>query len=201
MSKSTKESDEFANDGLIWREYAQVTYSVAIQLFKSRQPLHLFPAGVLGHHALEQLLKSALIEVGYTITSEEHKDSVWGHNLVALGLKLADRDTSFPIVDLRLQLSIFDSYFYLRSPGYLKGEGIGEEEAETLTSLIQEIGRFATPLPGEEPDDSGDGGGSGIDVICPTCGTRTSVPGGFAAIELFVCPRCGTGVESDGMVQ
>lgn len=152
MSKKAKEPDEFARNGLVWRQHAAITYSAATHLFKSGPPIHLFPAGVLGHHALEQVLKSALIEAGYTIADEQREDCAWGHNLVALGLKLADRKPWFPIEDLRVKLSIFDSYFFLRYPGYLKGDGIGEEEAKILKDLLQQIEPFATPIPGRAKD-------------------------------------------------
>jgi len=71
---------------------AEATYSGSRELFLSDNIVVWFPAAILGHHALEMLLKCALIRAGHVI----ERGDVWGHVLVELAKKLADSCDTFP---------------------------------------------------------------------------------------------------------
>ncbi len=72
MSKTNKHTQ----DAEAWRRNAESTFDAATLLFSLNNPSVWFSAAMLGHHALEMLLKSALLREGCKIA----KDDVWGHD-------------------------------------------------------------------------------------------------------------------------
>src|ERR1035437_5389214 len=68
--------DDYTKDPSEWRMSSECTFLGAMTLFQSKNFLVWFPAAGLGHLALEQLLKSAVIQAGCPYPSEEtHLDS------------------------------------------------------------------------------------------------------------------------------
>jgi hypothetical protein len=45
--------DKYARDGRAWRDFAEFDYSASTALFTSGNPILIFAAATLGHHALE----------------------------------------------------------------------------------------------------------------------------------------------------
>jgi hypothetical protein len=71
-----------------------------------------FPAAILARHALEQVLKSALLRAGYTIANGRPQDSyVWGHNLVKLAQILAAKREDSSLEILKDHPAVFDAFF------------------------------------------------------------------------------------------
>jgi hypothetical protein len=60
--------DDYTKDPSEWRMSSECTFLGARILFQSKTLLVWFPAAVLGHLALEQLLKSAVIQAGCPVT-------------------------------------------------------------------------------------------------------------------------------------
>lgn len=159
--------DKFAKDWRFWRDYTAIDHRAAKMLFDCGDPFLFFPAAMLGHHALEMYLKSALIVSGMTVfdpgklkmlsgVSLERKDCAWGHGLVELARKLAGRKPEFslsremhPVGYVTLKepmtveggLAIFDPFFTeLRYPVEAdKVQGLGGEHRILLDSLVAEL--------------------------------------------------------------
>jgi hypothetical protein len=113
--------DKLTQDPGEWRFAAECTSSGALTLFQSSNIFNWFPAAILAHHALEKLLKSALIREGCAITNGKPQEGcVWGHDLVKLAELLASKRQDFPR-QLSEDLAVFDAFFdelrYPRSPG------------------------------------------------------------------------------------
>lgn len=76
--------DKYARDAGLWWRDAENTAEAATVLFLGNVG-HWFPAAILAHHALEMLLKAALIATGDAVARNGPKDSsVWGHELPKL---------------------------------------------------------------------------------------------------------------------
>lgn len=131
--------DKYSKDAQHWKLAAEFTYSGAVELFRSRNAVVLFPAAILGHHALELLLKSALIRAGHVVG----KGDIWGHVLVDLAQKLAKEVSGFPN-HIMPDLALFDTHFdELRYPRPLSIAGLGMEEGYLLDRLIAVLRPFA----------------------------------------------------------
>ena len=120
-----------------------------MMLFQSHNFFVWFPAAILAHHALEKLLKSALIQQGYTVGKGKREHGyVWGHNLRELARLLASRCSDFP-EDTLDDLAVFDTFFdELRYPQAVeKVEGLGREEGMLFGRLMERLRPFAGPLP------------------------------------------------------
>src|ERR1700728_4857455 len=138
MVKSVAQIDKYARNAQTWKIHATFTYSAAQVLFNHVNALALcFSGAVLGHLALEQYLKSALIHAGMTVfdprkvaqldasQSLTKSDCVWGHDLVELGECLSAKQPTFELatvvldywlpygtpITVRRGLEIFDSFF------------------------------------------------------------------------------------------
>jgi hypothetical protein len=160
--------DKYARDFRLWRDWAAIDYQAASILFGTHDPFLLFPAATLGHHALEMYLKSALVVNGLTIFDPKKvklldpqvnlvaADCAWGHDLVELAKRLAQRSGTFDPsrqmgivgylamkepMTIEEGLSIFDPFFReLRYPQEInKVDGIGEEHKRLLDSLVSEL--------------------------------------------------------------
>jgi hypothetical protein len=86
--------DEYSKDAKTWRIAGEFTYSAAVELFRSENAAVWFGACLLGHHALEVFLKSALIHAGHRVSTAD----VWGHELVSLSELLSKGQAVFPIL-------------------------------------------------------------------------------------------------------
>jgi hypothetical protein len=85
---------EIAKDAPQWRDSGYHNYRASRVLFECGDPFLWFPAASLGHHALEMLLKAALIHEGMTMCDPRKvkdldpalgltkDDCIWGHALV-----------------------------------------------------------------------------------------------------------------------
>jgi hypothetical protein len=164
--------DKYAKDAETWLIYARINYDGARVLFTHERALTLcFPAASLGHHALEALIKTALIRAGMTIfdpaklkrldpsTSLSETDCAWGHELLGLGKLLASKRPDFDLrkhlnfvafpretpMDIETGLTVFDPFFWeLRYPQQLKElDGIGPDDVGLLDALFAEIMPFA----------------------------------------------------------
>jgi HEPN domain-containing protein len=145
------ELDKYARDAEAWRKEAEATFDASTLLFCQNFPFW-FSASILGHHALEMLLKSALIRAGYTIANRKQEDGyVWGHDLGGLATLLASK---YPEFSPNLtQLARFDAFQELRYPQvspHVEYLGPGKNEAMCLADLMDSIRPFALPLPEEE---------------------------------------------------
>jgi HEPN domain-containing protein len=170
--------DPLSNDSKLWRLNAEYTLNAATYLFTHHdETVAAFPASLLGHHALEMLIKSALIEAGIIIDKVTDKNGklkngyAWGHNLRELSQKLAEKSEDFkPVLQQELHrvcddspkhadshLDTFDAYFkefrYPKTPE--NGEGLkggdivgGLETGELLIQLFHLIRPFAFQLHG-----------------------------------------------------
>ena len=166
--------DKYARDPKPWRIHAQFNLDGARVLFTHEGAITLcFPAAVLGHHAIEALLKTALIREGYTIfdpaklkflgaANLTKGDCAWGHNLVALAKLLASKRPEFDLtaplhgafppypdpLSLERALAIFDPFFSeLRYPQeHDKLQGIGPDDGRMLEVIVARIAPFAGPL-------------------------------------------------------
>ena len=122
----------------------------AIKLFQSKNYLVWFPAAVLGHLALEQLLKSAVIQAGCPVTKGRPQNGhAWGHSLLALAQLLRSKRRDFPADVLKDDLAVFDAYHdELRYPQTVERvQELGAEEGTLLSSLMEIIRLYAAPLP------------------------------------------------------
>ncbi len=164
--------DKYAKDAETWLIYARINYDGARVLFTHERALTLcFPAATLGHHALEALIKTALIRAGMTIfdpaklkrldptASLTETDCAWGHELLALGKLLTSKRPDFDLrkhlnfaafpretpMDIETGLAVFNPFFWeLRYPQQLKElDGIGPDDVRLLDVLFAEIMPFA----------------------------------------------------------
>lgn len=147
--------DKYAQDAMEWRMAAESTFSGALKLFRSKNFFVWFSAAILAHHALEKILKSALICAGYRIAKGKPEDGcVWGHDLVRLAELLAQSRSDFPM-EMLPDLAIFDAFFEeLRYPqAVTKVEWLGQEEGVLLSQLMERLrpfaGSFKNPFTGE----------------------------------------------------
>jgi HEPN domain-containing protein len=89
--------------------WADHNYAASSYLFQSHNPILIFAAATLGHHALEMYLKSALIVEGLTAFDPskikyldpsvrlQNTDRAWGHDLVVLLRQLAAKRSDFKL--------------------------------------------------------------------------------------------------------
>lgn len=110
--------DKYARDAELWLTHGNIVYRAARCLYDqaSAEPTLYFPAATLAHTSLELLMKGTLISEGMISFNPEQikrlpkglvikkKDCVWGHSLIQLAGKLAER-TSF---DLREEMKHHD---------------------------------------------------------------------------------------------
>lgn len=159
--------DEYTRDGRQWRMAAETTFQAATLLFNLKNnPFVWFPAALLGHHALEMLLKSALIREGCPVEKGKPEDGfVWGHDLEKLVKLLTSKRRDFslqipvnpemPLISSQTYLArddvFFDELRYPTSSPNVDSLGPGEDEAALLATLMHGIRPFAFPLPNEEP--------------------------------------------------
>ena len=144
-------SKSYEQDSREWRMASECTFSGALELFRSRNPFVWFPAALLGHFALEQLLKSALLESGCRIEKFRNRaGNAWGHNLVELAEVLASKRPDFPIA-VYPDLAVFDAFFEeLRYPRALeKVMELSDEHGALLVILMESIRPFAASVPGQ----------------------------------------------------
>jgi hypothetical protein len=163
--------DKYARDARAWHDWAKVNYTASAELFASGNPLLYLPAATLGHHALEMYLKSVLIREGMTVFNPvilpsldprlglTRSDCAWGHNLVELAERLAERRKDFNLdaemdlrechslpmpMTLRAGFALFDPFFSeLRYPQELKKlGGVGEDEKLVLDVLVARLQPF-----------------------------------------------------------
>ncbi len=166
--KQRMQLDKYAKDAETWLVYARINYDGARVLFMHERALTLcFPAATLGHHALEALIKTALIRAGMTIfdpaklkrldpaANLTETDCAWGHELLTLGKLLASKRPDFDLrknlkfaafpretpMDIQTGLAVFDPFFWeLRYPQQLKElDGIGPDDVRLLDVLFAEI--------------------------------------------------------------
>ena len=129
---------------------------------RAKNPFVWLSATMLGHHALEMLLKSALIREGCLVAKGNPEDGfVWGHNLQKLAELLISKRPDFSpevgphpeiiLLSCATYLARYDAIFNeLRYPGAshsIDSLGPGDDEAELLAELIDRIRPFAFPFP------------------------------------------------------
>jgi len=144
--------DDYTKDPCEWRMSSECMFLGAVKLFQSKDYLVWFPAAVLGHLALEQLLKSAAIQAGCPVTKGSPQEGhAWGHDLVALAQLLASIRREFPAGTLKDDLAVFNAYHdELRYPQAVERvQGLGAEEGILLSGLMKCIRPFAAPLPAQ----------------------------------------------------
>lgn len=144
--------DEYTKDPSEWRMSSECMFSGATTLFQAKNYLQWFPAAVLGHLALEQLLKSAVIQAGCPVAKGRPQEGyAWGHNLVALAQLLASKRRDFPADMLKDDLAVFDAYHdELRYPQAVERvRELGAEEGILLSVLMESIRLYAAPLPAQ----------------------------------------------------
>jgi HEPN domain-containing protein len=157
--------DKYAQDAREWRMAAENTLQAAMLLFNLNNPFVWFSAAILGHHALEMLLKSALIREGCTVAPGKPEEGfVWGHDLQRLANLLASKRQDFslkisprweiPLLSCPTYLARYDVFFnelrYPNASPNVDSLGPGRDEAELLAELMGGIRPFAFPLPNEE---------------------------------------------------
>jgi hypothetical protein len=166
----TPRLDVYAKDAFAWRNSALFTYLAAKTLFETENMMFCFPAATLGHHAIEKYLKAALICAGFTIVKPnlmkklvasgtlKQEDCTWGHDLVELGDKLAQKRSDFDLSQIILDgylpykmpmtlgegLAVFNPFFEeLRYPQELeKLEGVGPSDVVILDGIVAAIQPF-----------------------------------------------------------
>jgi len=170
--KATLQLDKYARDAESWWQNARINFDASRVLFTHENSIMLcFPAATLGHHALEALLKAALIRTGCAVfdpMKTRHLDPasgitaaecVWGHSLVELAQKLDLRRTDFDLaaslditrfgdpMSIQAGLELFDPFFSeMRYPQALdKFESLGPDDIVLLSLLFSEIEPFARP--------------------------------------------------------
>lgn len=144
---------------------AERTFQAATLLFDLNIPLVWFSAALLGHHALEMLIKSALIREGCPVEKGKTEDGfVWGHDLGKLVKLLASKRQDFslqisshpeiPLLSCTTYLARYDTFFnelrYPNASPNVDSLGPGRDEAELLAELMDGIRPFAFPLSDEE---------------------------------------------------
>jgi len=147
--------DEYTRDGRQWRLAAERTFQAATLLPPFSDT-----------HALEMLLKSALIREGCPVEKGKPEDGfVWGHDLEKLVKLLTSKRRDFslqipvnpemPLISSQTYLArddvFFDELRYPTSSPNVDSLGPGEDEAALLATLMHGIRPFAFPLPNEEP--------------------------------------------------
>ena len=166
--------DKYARDAGLWRDNGYHHFRASLVLFRTGDPFLWFSAAVLGHLALEMSLKAVLIHYGM-IACDPGKapnldnalgltkdDCVWGHNLVKLAQKLAEKRKDFDLntplacfivgetglVTVRRGYEIFDPFFSeLRYPHRAeKVDGLGECHGDLLTQLYVNLEPFLGEL-------------------------------------------------------
>jgi HEPN domain-containing protein len=132
--------DKYAKDADTWWIWGENTYAGAYELFHPKKPGLWFSAAVLGHQALEMLLKAALIRKGHSVIQGD----VWGHNLTKLAKLMASETAGFP-PDIVANVGIFSDLFNeLRYPKKLKKvKGLGEQEGKLLTTIVRVLRPYA----------------------------------------------------------
>jgi len=137
-------ADKYTNDANAWFQNAQNTARAAKTLFDMGDIFLWFPAAILGHHALELFLKTALIRQGCQIDAAK---GVWGHDLVKLGAELsAKTGVVFPDHILETFKTFNDYFDELRYPKELKKVmGLGDTEGWLLQDALQFLLAFAQP--------------------------------------------------------
>jgi len=164
--------DKYAKDARAWSDWSRINYTASLELFKSDNLVLWFPAAVLGHHALEMYLKTALICEGMTRFDPKlipkldptigltKADCAWGHELVKLAEQLSykrdDFDLAtplnlppFPIPDmpnsLRDGFDFFEPFSSeLPYPKEMQRlSGVGQEQALVLVQLFMLLQPFA----------------------------------------------------------
>jgi hypothetical protein len=167
--------DRYAKDAGLWRDSGYYNLEASDVLFRVGDPFLWFPAAVLGHHALEMLLKAILIHEGMTAFNPRYvnsllptvtlreEDCVWGHDLVELAKKLAEKRPDFdptkqmicfvvgetlPLTVLR-GFEIFDPFFSeLRYPREAeKAQGLDQCHGELLSHLYRVLEPFIDDIP------------------------------------------------------
>lgn len=154
--------DEHTRDAREWRLAAERTFRAAIFLFElDSRPFLWFSAALLGHHALEMLIKSALIREGFPVEKGKTKEGfVWGHNLEELAKLLASKQKDFspqirthreiPLISRTTYLARYDTFFdelrYPSSSPNVDSLGSGRDEADLLAELMNRIRPFAFPV-------------------------------------------------------
>ncbi len=151
--------DEFAANAAEWVNAAMGAFEAAKLLFYIENPRLWFSAAILGHHALEMLLKAALIQEGFTVAKGKPWDGfVWGHKTEELAQLLHTKRPEFSInipdkwdflFDCPTYLARYDAFFdelrYPTSPlQRVETLGPGAEEIELLAELVHLILPFAS---------------------------------------------------------
>jgi len=163
--------DKYARNARAWQDCAKINYTASALLFGSSNLFLYFTAATLGHHALEMYLKSALISAGMTVFNPiilksldgtvelTRSDCAWGHCLVDLAERLAERRSDFSLdaemdirecrtllmpMTVRAGFVLFDPFFSeLRYPQELKKLGsVGEDEKLVLDVLVARLQPF-----------------------------------------------------------
>lgn len=142
---AARKNDKYLNDPSVWLQKAHDTRRAAKLLFAQGDAFVWFPAALLGHHALEMLLKAALIRKGCKI----RKSDAWGHDLISLARKLVAEwkgKADFPDYFFEV-LRVFNDYFYeLRYPQELeKVTELGKKQVEQLEEAIKYLLPYAQP--------------------------------------------------------
>jgi HEPN domain-containing protein len=144
--------DVAAQNAREWRVAAEGALRAACILFNG-SPEVWFSAALLGHHALEMLIKSALIRQGFIVAKGKPENGfAWGHSVVELARAVASRCTDFNADGFFWDdLAGYDTFFEeLRYPGILKNfDELGEHHRLVLLDLMQVIRPFSFQLPNE----------------------------------------------------
>ena len=154
-------TDKYTQDAREWRMAAERTLRAATLLFNLNDPFVWFSAALLGHHALEMLLKSALIRAGCPVEKGKTEAGfVWGHDLDKLAKLLASKRQDFslqisphlemPLISCTTYLARYDVFFnelrYPNASPNVDSLGPGRDEAELLAELMDGIRPLAFPL-------------------------------------------------------
>jgi hypothetical protein len=167
--------DKYARNARAWKDSGDTFYRAATLLFQTRDLLLIFPAAILGHHALERYLKAALIREGYIVFNPrdinrldppiaiQEADCAWDHDLVVLARQLSAKRPDFKLSDPMIFLLTFDDppevptvengfevftqFFYeLRFPHELTLSGVGEDNKWTLDELVEYLRPFLATI-------------------------------------------------------
>ena len=133
--------DKYANNADAWLANGHIFSRAAKLLFEQNDPFLYFPAAMLGHQALEMLLKAALIRNGFTVAPEE----VWGHKLVDLAKKLnVSGRVSLPDLFFEVAKKFDDFFSDLRYPQEIKKvEELGADDGWHLDWAVGVILPYA----------------------------------------------------------
>lgn len=131
-------NDKYMNDPDTWCAHGEVFGKAAAALFSERNPFFCFPAALVGHQALEMLLKAALLRRGLKI------GEIWGHDLVELANRLASNGAHLhdEVIDVA---KTFNTYFEeLRYPREPQNVGhLGKADGERLKDAISYVLPYA----------------------------------------------------------